>query len=423
MGNQTTEQKQQPLVVDRQETWTRAPSPARVGKIARRFSSHMRPWIAGVIAVDTTGRLAQMVETCPGALIFAFALLFHDRARTGQAGCALLRDAVAGRPLDDLLDAALERWAENARHLVAAWHRGGHVGRCICDRVVEAVGPARKRLLHAQRLLIRRAVAGVKESSIWLPPPVAFEPEDIPSEPSDNRAWFDVVKLHAAATVEHTGDVSSQIRGLSAFVSRNALVVKKRTPVYQRSRQYRALLNYASATGEFPSRTTSASRYLDKVERWHHRIARAVQASGREQRAGRPPVAGDLRGKLLPKAPCPGWRSDDNRILPLRTVAELVAEETRMRNRGAGYVGEAMAGLAVVYHADIAGKGLTIVVAPDGRGYRLVDATAFGNAEPTRAQKRVLGEFLKHFRRDARVGKTKCGCSCHSTSAANGFGG
>ena len=71
-------------------------------KIALRFPAHMRMWLCRHLAVDTSGRLAQLAQACPGALIFAFALAkLGHRAGVGAAGAKLLRDAIAGRGLGE----------------------------------------------------------------------------------------------------------------------------------------------------------------------------------------------------------------------------------------------------------------------------------------------------------------------------------
>ena len=259
----------------------RVPGPERIQAIARRFSDRAQAWVAGVLAADTTGRLAQLAETCPGAVIFAFALLSHERARAWRAGHGLLRDGIAGRPLDELLDAALQGWADGAHHMVAGWRRAGFPGRGIWHGVADTSGPARTRLLSAQRLLIHHAGAQVDEHSLWLPPPVAFSPEDIPADPRDNSTWFAVVKVHSTMAVIPTAAASPRARRLAEFVSRNALVVERTSLGSERRWQHKALLDYAAATGDYPCRSTPASPYLDKVEAWHRKIAKASQAAGR----------------------------------------------------------------------------------------------------------------------------------------------
>lgn len=374
--------------------------------IARRFSPSLRPWVAALLAVDGTGRLAQLAKTCPGALIFAHALLKHERARATAAGLALLRDAVAGRRLNDLLDTALLAWADGANRMVALWRRLRYPGRGIWHRVAEAEGASLKRLLRAKRLLIHRAGAQASEQVLWYPSPVAFSPEDIPADPQDNAAWFAAVIWHDHDAVERKGGVSRRSRGMAAFVSRNALASKLADLRRGGAWRPRSILSYAAATGDYPRRQTPVSPYVGKVEAWHRKIEKVVRAGPGMQRVGRPLVGNDVRDRPLPRSPCPGWRTGDDRVVPIRTVAELVAESMRMRNHAAGFIDEALAGLVAVYHADVAGKGLTVRVTPEGRGYRLEYVIGFDDAKPTRAQNRVLHEFAAHLRVGAR-----CGCT------------
>ena len=281
MSNRTAQQKRRRTGVASRGTQPSPVVPARTQAIVRRFSERLRPWIAGVLAADSTGKLGHLAEACPGVLIFAYALLSHERARTATAGYLLLRDAIVGFPVDELLVAALERWADGAQHLVAGWRRAGYPGRGIWHGVSEANGPARKRLLRAQSLLICHAGAQVDEHSLWLPPPMAFSVEDIPTNPRDNASWFIVVKLHSSMAVVD-GLVSARARGLAAFVSRNALVVERSSMGSERRWQHRALLDYAKVTGDYPCRSTLASRYLDSAEAWHRGLAKTVSVNQRK---------------------------------------------------------------------------------------------------------------------------------------------
>ena len=71
-------------------------------------------------------------------------------------------------------------------------------------------------------------------------------------------------------------------------------------------------------------------------------------------------------------------------------------------------VGEALRGLAFLYHGEVGRKPLSIQIARRGDGYRLVEAAGTSNAGVRAAQKRVLREFLSHLR----------SCACEVTSTA-----
>ena len=281
MRDRTTEQKRRRAGVESMGTQPIPAVSARIQANVRRFSDRLRPWVAGVLAADSTGKLGQLAEACPGSLIFAYALLSHERARTATAGYLLLRDAIVGCPVDELLVVALERWADGAQHMVVGWRRAGYPGRGIWHGVAAANGPARKRLLRAQGRLICHAGAQVDEHSLWLPPPMAFSVEDIPTNPRDNASWFIVVKLHSSMAVVD-GPVSPRARGLAAFVSRNALVVERSSMGSERRWQHRSLLDYAKVTGDYPCRSTPASRYLDRAEAWHRGLAKTVSVNQRK---------------------------------------------------------------------------------------------------------------------------------------------
>lgn len=112
----------------------------------------------------------------------------------------------------------------------------------------------------------------------------------------------------------------------------------------------------------------------------------------------------------FPEPPCPGWRSGQDTILPLRTAEEVLAEGNQMHNCVASRVGEALAGLAFLYHGKVAGKSLTIQIARQGQGYRVVEAAGSSNTAPTAAQWRTMGAFLAHLRLEG-------GCGCEGAAA------
>jgi hypothetical protein len=156
----------------------------------------------------------------------------------------------------------LQGWADGAHHMVAGWRRAGFPGRGIWHGVADTSGPARTRLLSAQRLLIHHAGAQVDEHSLWLPPPLAFSPEDIPADPRDNSTWFAVVKVHST---------------MAEFVSRNALVVERTSLGSERRWQHKALLDYAAATGDYPCRSAPASPSSTRSRRGIARSRRRVR--------------------------------------------------------------------------------------------------------------------------------------------------
>jgi hypothetical protein len=124
--------------------------------LAMHFSPHLRLRVYRELVEDSTSRLAQIVTTCPGALIFALGLL-EQTARVHQdAGRRLLANLRGGRRLDEALDEALDGWLRGLEPL-GSCASTPHM-ECRVQRVILGLGPAElARLLRQQRLLIRRA--------------------------------------------------------------------------------------------------------------------------------------------------------------------------------------------------------------------------------------------------------------------------
>lgn len=375
---------------------------AEARTVALRFANHMRPWLYTGLAKDRSGRLAQLAAVCPGALTFAYALAnLGRRAGTRAAGGKLLKDVVAGRGLNEALDDAVAAWALGGSRL-AKDPRLKDGERLIWRRVADASADDRRALLGAQRLLIRRAGAGVPSRTLWLPPPVRFAPEDIPTSKLANARWFRLVKGHhvALGPGRRSHDVAS-------FLSRHAAAIaahwKERFWPYSRIQE---MLDYADATGDFPCRSTSPERYLTGVDRWHTRLARMAEVAEAAQALGQQLVDADGTSLALPPPPCPGWDSGGDRIVPLRTVEEVLAEGNRMQNCVVSRLAKVLHGRSALYHGEVGGKGLTIEIESSLGTYRLVEAKGVANAELSPAQNRLVGAFMRHFGEGG-----KCGCT------------
>ncbi len=379
---------------------------ANARKIALRFPCHMRRWLYGQLAADRSGRLAQVAQACPGALTFAYGLrAFAWRPGSHRAGERLLSGVIAGHPLNPLLDEAITTWAASAQRKLANLHTTEgqrRVWRCLA----ESEGSERELLLRAQRLLIRRAGAGVPSMTLWSPPPPYFAPEDIPERKLDNARWYRVMKCLRPLLAAREPLRPEQAHDLCMFVSQHALQVRKCTALgksdYGRAS---SILDYARAMDDWPRRGTSPARYLPGAEDWHDRFENMRQMA--ELAAATKEKLIDEHGNALPfpDPPCPGWCSDKDSVIPLRTAQELLDEGNRMHNCVASRAGEALAGRAFLYHGQVGGRSLTIQIAQGSDGYRLVEAAGTANAKLTAGQKRVIGEFVRH------LGKAgACGC-------------
>jgi hypothetical protein len=380
-------------------------------KVVMRYPNHVRAWLYQQLASDTSGRLAQVAQACPGVLTFAYALRAFGR-RTGcvRAASRLLRGIIDGRPLNILLDEALGTWAANAgKRVERRCTPDGYLHNWQC--LDECQGNERESLLRAQRLLIRRAGAGVPSLTLWLPPPAAFAPEDIPDQKIANARWFRVMKCLRPILAIRNDVRPGDGYNLCMFVSRHALQIHKSKELgridYGRTS---VILDYARANNHWPKRSTSATPYLAAAETWHQHFKEIRRMAELATETGETLV--DPEGNLLPfpEPPCPGWRSGEDMIIPLRTAEKVLAEGNQMHNCVASLVGDALAGRAFLYHGEVGGKPLTIQVAREGDGYRLVAAAGSANAAPMAAHWRRMRAFLAHLRLEG-------GCGCEAATA------
>jgi hypothetical protein len=367
-------------------------------KVSLRFPNHVRPWLYQQLVADTSGRLAQLSESNPGVLTFAYALESLGR-RTGCTRLAtqLLRGIIAERSLKQLLAEAVSAWAGRA---------GKRVGRMCTPEVfhqnwqglVESQGEDRQSLLRSQRLLIRRAGAGVPSLTLWLPPPPAFAPEDIPHQKLANARWFRVMKCLRPILAFRNNIPPEKALSLCMFVSRHALEIRKRKELGRSDfRRICTLLDYARANNHWPHRSTPPARYLETAEAWHHRFQEIRHLAQLANETGENLLGEDGNPLPFPEPPCPGWRSGEDTIVPLRTVEEVLAEGNRMHNCVASRVGEALSGRAFLYHGQVKGKPITIQIDSNSNRYRLVEAAGPTNKGLTTAQKQVVVEFTAHI--------------------------
>jgi PcfJ-like protein len=344
--------------------------------IALRFPPHLRLWLYARLTEDPRRRLAQLSTVCPGALTFAFGLTGAGRLGK-KAGARLLADVVAGRRLDRALADAIEAWATDAtdRALVAS-----RVDP-VWDRVRRVSGVERERLLSLQTLLVRRAGPMVATTTLFLPPPVSFAPEDIPGAVRDNARWFSFVKCSRLLLAPPDED-SARLEGLSAFISKNAPALAGRGRGLIPRTIVGCLRDYAVATNRWPVRTSSG-QFLEDAMQWHDRMAAITSLAELAELTPDQP--------LDPKAPLPhppvgDWRDGDVDVAPVTSVGGLINEGNEMRHCVAASHGSVARGRTAVYHATIEGKPLTIEIGRHHLGWRIQEAKGFANREPTAAE-------------------------------------
>lgn len=341
-------------------------SPAAL-RASRGFPGHrMMHWfVYESVANDSTGRVAQMVDVCPGLLIMARGL--HDLA--GEDPCLAILAAIRrGRKLGRVLDLAVDLWSQ---HISAPGHP--------FERLPAAAEVA------MQRQRIRRAGKLVNPGSLASPFAPGLAVEDIPTEPTQNARWFEVtshVYLWALPAVEADGRAREGQR-LGGFVSRHwrALDTHAKRNRSGLDTVLRELFDFMRHARRVPNRSTDPARLLRECHHWH-------ENAFWEQYAGLPP------GTVLDTAGLAGWTGHGSTITVLQTVGALIQESRTMRHCIAAYARRAAAGSVQISHASLRGKPLTVMTRRTGGGLHIIEAAGPCNRPPTPEEKELLALWI-----------------------------
>jgi hypothetical protein len=329
----------------------RAASP-RSREAALRFGAHARMWLYERFLADPTGRLVQASRVSPGVMLFSHALAEHGQP---EVAARLVEGIVAGRRLDGLLDEALVAWE---RHGLAFGQDGGAFSYLAgLDEAERAQARLR------QRWLIRHAAATVPSRLVWLPPPVAYAPEDVPRTARANARWFRRMKRRAFYPVE-PGDEGPSA-GLAAFLSARgealevalgpsdrwvrvlwALVQRER---WELSRSSRVAPVRRRLEAQLDGPRAEAARLdvddlpdLDELFDVDDLFGRGIGGLEAD-------IASVPADQLFPEPPVPELCCEGMRFAPLRTRAALERESAEMRHCVRHYARTASSGALVFY--------------------------------------------------------------------------
>jgi hypothetical protein len=358
--------------------------------MALRFPFHMRLWTYARLVEDPSGRLAQLASVCPGVLTFAFGLESAQDQAVAYAAAAhrLLSDVIQGRRLDAALDDALRAWASGAEERAAA-DKGWDPVWC---RVARTSGADRDALLARQRRLIRQAGPMVPSTSLFLPPPLMFAPEDIPAPVRANARWFKVMKCSRLLLTTPDPLERDRVVGFCAFLSRRAPELPALGPESTPRGTVQALFDYVYANRRWPDRRTNVPRLVADAQLWHERRARPALLAELAQFVPQSGSAPNGPPPALPPPPSPPLRLDGAEIAPITTGQALIAEGWAMRHCVATRVAAVLLGLSYVYRATIQRQPLTVEVRrlADGSAWRICEARGFANRRPSFGEWEVL---------------------------------
>jgi hypothetical protein len=348
-----------------------------LASLARRFHQGLRWPVYEALAADSSGRLAQLAASAPGALAFALTHA-HRSDEQGHATVVSFRDAVLrGEKLDLALGPLLEDWALFGLRRTPPRRRAARrhgVRPDVFSALATAPAPERTARIAQQRLLLRRALPAVGGTLLWLPPPLAFAPEDVPGTARAQLKWFKALKGWSAFTTwwpEVPRDVQERfVRWLSAHavavaelksvdpmglfdVARlGGVRLARRQPMNAVLRQLVPPHARPAPEGHPP-----APGALNVPIPWEQRVARLVEAD--PHRALRAPDG--TRDLQLP-APFPGCTEAGLQVTPLATASALHAEGQQMSHCVASYLEQAAEGRSFFFAAEAEGMRLTVQV-------------------------------------------------------------
>ncbi len=369
---------------------------------ARRFPTCARWNVYSAIADDQTGRMRQLAATCPGVVLLVAALGQRGHA---DAANAILRAAVRGRRLRDVVAEAVAAWEETRRR-----------------DDVEREWPSRsaggwERDLRAQPILIRRAGTQVLPEHLLVRPIPRFAPEDIPSRPDRNAAWFRVA-AGASRALARAGDLGI---ALSPFISRHAHALLKAArrqpeqfgddlgPGDDVHHLVERLIGYCRETGRRPGRRSHAVEILDELRRWEHvgspaarlgRLLKQVQGLDLGPVVAVEALTPDLElagveGLALPPWPYPDVSVPDVRATPLGSIADLATEGAFMRSCVASLLPDVLAGGLHVFSLRVGGARLTAAVRRGLLEYELEELRGVDNRLPLPPERAAVSCWLE----------------------------
>jgi hypothetical protein len=326
--------------------------------------------------------------SCPGALLFALALFDARDDACDAAAKTLLAGVVAGRPLNDLLDEALLTWADAA---VRVSERDAESARSTWRAVTDASALERTRLLRVQRLLIRRAGAWVAPSHLWMPPPVAFAPEDIPTDRRSNALWFQTMRSHEALLYRPQTD--GPRRSLALFISKHAHDAECQRWAIDR------LLSLVVARDRLLQRTSSLESALGAYEQWQEKLFLRPGGAGLAQVVRSVYWLGvnadSIREVPLPPPPFPGLSGTGIAMRPLSSAGQLIDEGWQMHHCVAGRLPSVLQGHCAIYSANISGQRLTVALDKGLYGrWRLGDVRGKHNRPPSASEREVFQQWM-----------------------------
>ncbi len=158
-------------------------------KLARKFDSAFRFRVYRELLLDKTGRIAELIERCPGLLIFALGLESRGTIRD-QIAKQAFADITEGHDLDQTIDRALDSWHTCVERWGCDWLNPACCEHGWWHSLVEATESERSILKHRQKQLIKHASARVHPRMLLAHSTKVVDLSEIPKNVYENARWF-----------------------------------------------------------------------------------------------------------------------------------------------------------------------------------------------------------------------------------------
>ena len=343
--------------------------------------------------MDPSGRWQQLAAAVPGAVIFAVMHAKLGDATSREAVGDFFGAVLNGVPFRQAVQPLLEDWSLLGGRLARA---KGATEKALAR--IAALPPAeRAAQVLRQRLLLRRALAGIKGEHLWVPAPEDLVPEHIPRTPRLQQRWFRVMAAMASFGVYSETDRHVRrafLRWLSANATHRSLRDSPPQALYLAVQRH----HFTVPSGMSPSALVA------QVDAWWNEEAQRREPRGAplapepvelldgdggipwdgpyEELPLGPPApctpwpellsrlaasfpeqeTRDARGRLdlwLP-TPFPGCDEPGLTVRPLQRASELREEGRAMQHCAARYLEEAVLGQSYFFHVVARGMPLTV---------------------------------------------------------------
>lgn len=322
----------------------------------------LHAFVYDAVTQDLTGRLAQMVDVCPGLLAFARGLATRGGEDRVQE---LLTAIVQGRKLGAILDLAVEAWARQQ-----ARSEPSRPAPSLRERAI-------------QRQWIRHADACLPPALLWGRFVPGLVIEDIPRQAEIQQRWFEIT-THEALWPPPRGAQApvseARHRRFVAFLSKHWAFFDGVVSFYLGPLEelLPEIIDFLGATGQTPDRSSDPVDVFSEFRSWRE--------GGRPEEDDLKPfpaeTALDIRGLSC-------WEEDGTRIRPLGRVAELIDEGCKMQHCVADYAGRAVNGKVQIFH--LTGPSTELTVMTERRSDNLKLLMALGQSNrPLRSEEETL---------------------------------